>query len=144
MGRWALCFNNCGFANVSTNFDFHFSDNICNCSHPVYPSPGLAILNLKIYLILSSLKVVLTHILLSARLTILRHWKSNNLPTMSEVISTTHLHFTYKIMFASAKGFFTSVYLLYGNHGNTRKVLLLIESLCCVDSLELKMFIFLI
>lgn len=70
----------------------------------VVPSPGLALLSLDIELFPPHLRTMVTHILLAARLTIVRHWKDNNPPTILETLQTTNRHSIYEKQFAYSIG----------------------------------------
>lgn len=65
---------------------------------------GMAILSLGIESIPGPSIVIVIHVLLSARLSIMRHWRDHVVPTLSEVIKTTNTHATYEIMFAAVQG----------------------------------------
>lgn len=64
--------------------------------------PGLAILNIDVEDIPPPLRHVVIHILLAARLSIVRYWKSNLSPNSSETIRRTQTFYTYEIMLASS------------------------------------------
>lgn len=49
-------------------------------------------------------RVKITYILLSARLSIMRHWKDLKPPSVKEVVETTNIHSTFELMFAAAQG----------------------------------------
>lgn len=57
--------------------------------------PEMAILSLELEFTPPSHRTLISHILLATRLTILRHWKDIEAPTIWEVIATTHMHGTY-------------------------------------------------
>lgn len=67
-------------------------------------SLSLALLNLGIDTVPHHTGTVVINILLGARLMIMRHWRSPLYPSLSEVITTVHLHYTYESMFAFANG----------------------------------------
>lgn len=67
-------------------------------------SPGMALLSLDLHGVPSSCRTIVSHIILATRLTILRHWKSTDVPTVTEVIYTVHTHGTYEILHSSATG----------------------------------------
>lgn len=66
-------------------------------------SPDLALLSLNIETIPTESRTIATHILLSAKLVLTRHWKKQTAPIIQEVISTTHTHAVYEMMFASTQ-----------------------------------------
>lgn len=67
---------------------------------PTPLTPALAICSLGIEAIPHHLRTVLLHILLAARLTILRHWKDHTPPTIAETLNTIHTHASYELMFS--------------------------------------------
>lgn len=70
----------------------------------ITPNAAVAVLSLGIEYILPETRTIVTHILLSTRLVIMRHWKEANPPTFKEVVESTNSHATYELMFAAAQG----------------------------------------
>lgn len=70
----------------------------------IQPNPGLAILSLDIDLLPRVYRKIVSHVLLSTRLAITRHWKAQEIPKITEIITTTNTHITYEKMFASSQG----------------------------------------
>lgn len=68
------------------------------------PNPGLAILSLGIEEYPQPTRKIVLHILLSARLELVKKWKTPEIPSIDEIIRTTNLHITYEAMFASSQG----------------------------------------
>lgn len=64
-------------------------------------TPGSAILSFGIESFPKTTRM--THTLLSTRLSIMRHWKDWEIPTISVVVLTTNTHATYELMFASSQ-----------------------------------------
>lgn len=75
---------------------------ILNLRIPI--SQGLALLSLGIEFLHITIRTIVIHTLLSIRLSIMRHWKNCEIPTLKEVIITTKTHTAYKLMFASSQG----------------------------------------
>lgn len=67
-------------------------------------NPALAILSLGIDYFPPTLQHSIVHLLLATRLTITRHWKDKNPPTVAQAIDLTQLHYTYERMVASSSG----------------------------------------
>lgn len=67
-------------------------------------SAEMVILSLGIESIPGDSRVIVIHLLLSARLAILRHWKDSGSPPLTEIVETTNTHATYELMFASTQG----------------------------------------
>lgn len=61
-------------------------------------TPQLAILNMIPDTIPHAFKTILTHILLATRLLLTRNWKTHNVPTILEVITLVHSHYTYELI----------------------------------------------
>lgn len=71
---------------------------------PVPFFAGMAILSLGIESVPVASRVIVTHILLSAGLIIMRHRKDLRPPPITEIVDTTNIHVTYEMMFASTQG----------------------------------------
>ena len=67
-------------------------------------SPGLAVLSLGLEFFSKTNRAVISHILMSTRLAITRHWRDHTAPTMREIITTTSTHIDYERMFAASQG----------------------------------------
>lgn len=63
-------------------------------------SPGMALLSLELHSIPSPFRMVIFHILLATRLSILRYWREATVPTVSEIIQTTHTNGSYEVLHA--------------------------------------------
>lgn len=72
-------------------------------------SPGMTILSLELQSVPPSYRTIVSHILLAACLTILRHWKDPNTPEVAEVTQTIHTHGSYEVLFSSSVGNFETV-----------------------------------
>lgn len=78
---------------------------IRNFSYQTPPlSPSMAILSIDLESIPNQVRTIISHILLVTRLTILRHWKDTEPPSITEVITTVHNYGTYEVLHASAMG----------------------------------------
>lgn len=62
--------------------------------------PSLALLSLDIEQYPNPMRIIITHILLAARLSISRKWKDPDPPTLKDVVHTTHVHFTHETTLA--------------------------------------------
>lgn len=67
-------------------------------------TPALALPNLKIETIPNPLRRVTTNILLAARQSITRHWKTDQSPTIENSLDLVNLHYNYELIFASTRG----------------------------------------
>lgn len=67
---------------------------------------------------------IMANILLSAKLTITRHWKQDLAPNPSEVLHTTHQHFLWDKSFSPP----TKIYLILWN--NMETMVSLVSSIC--------------
>lgn len=67
-------------------------------------SPGMALLSLEIDSIPPSLRILVSHIFIAARLTIVRHWKDTNPPSVTETLQLIDTHRMYEIQFAWSLG----------------------------------------
>lgn len=92
----------------------------CNCLNKVWntifdivseittqflsPSPKLALLNLGINAIPPKFRHVNIHLLLVARITMTRHWKSDHNPPFIETIDIIQTHYMYEKTMASSSG----------------------------------------
>ena len=70
----------------------------------IIPSAGAALLSLGLESVPFSSRTIITHLLLSTRLSIARHWRDADPPSMSEVVETTNTHVSYELMFAASQG----------------------------------------
>ena len=68
------------------------------------PNPELAILNLGIEGFPPEFRIVVTHILLAARLLLTRNWKSNTVPSVTEVLEVTQTNYTFESLLAGREG----------------------------------------
>lgn len=68
------------------------------------PSPDLAILNLNIDSIPQPIWHVTTHILLAARLSITRLWKTEKTPSIEHTLELVNLHYSYELAMAPSGG----------------------------------------
>lgn len=75
--------------------------------------PSMAILSLGIETIPHPLRSIVSHILISARLELVRHWKRTEFPTLAEIVRTTNLHITYEVIFAASQGSYISRYPIW-------------------------------
>lgn len=73
---------------------------------PLQITPGLALLN--IVQIPNPLKNVVINILMAARLTLVRHWKSRLVQAVEEVINLVQQYYSYEQMYASASNSLTA------------------------------------
>ena len=73
------------------------------------PSPGMALLSLEMDLVPFHLRNLLSHILLVARLALVRHWKDIISPTRSVVKQIINTHGTYEQLFAHSVGKYPSI-----------------------------------
>lgn len=76
----------------------------------IIPSPALALLRIGMEHILQCFHTITTHILIAYRLSIVRHWKTPDIPTKQEVVSLIHTHCSYECMFATSEGSVPSIY----------------------------------
>lgn len=67
-------------------------------------TPDMPILSIDLHDTPLPYRTVVSHIILSTRLTILRHWKTSEAPNITEVIHTTHTHGTYEVLHTSTTG----------------------------------------
>lgn len=115
LGVSPLCWIQCG--EVGTLFHLLWScPNITQYWKQIYnlilqvlknnlePSPGMAILSLEMDLAPHHMRTLLSHILLAARLSLVRHWKDIKIPEISKVTQTINTHSTYEQLFASEMG----------------------------------------
>lgn len=86
---------------------FRIISNIVGIQAPL--SAGMAILSLGIDHIPVAARTIVTHILLSTRAVIMRHWKDTKALSVKEVVETTNTHATYELMFAAAQGNYLSM-----------------------------------
>lgn len=68
------------------------------------PSLGMALLSVERDLVPHHMRTLLSHILLAARLTLVRHWKDTKHPEIFEIIQITNTHGTYERLYASGMG----------------------------------------
>ena len=68
------------------------------------PTPGMALLSLEMDLVPYSSRNLLSHILIAARLAIVRHWRDTACPGLSEVKQIIHTHGTYEQLFVHSRG----------------------------------------
>lgn len=68
------------------------------------PSQGMALLLLGIDLIPTRMRTIVSHILLAARLTLVRHWRDRTPPGLAETLQIINTHGTYEIQFAFSTG----------------------------------------
>lgn len=66
-------------------------------------TPHLAILNLTIEDFPIHQRTVITHVLLATKLLITRNWKSDNIPSLTEVTNLVQTHFTYETLLSRSK-----------------------------------------
>lgn len=69
--------------------------------------PELALLNIGMENIPHCFHTIITYIILASRLSIVRHWKSTNIPTKHEVVTLIHTNGSYKRMFTASGGKFS-------------------------------------
>lgn len=72
-------------------------------------TPDMAILSLDLYDTPLPYRIVVSHIILATRLTILRRWKTSEAPNIMEVIHTTHTHGTYEVLHSSTTGKYDNI-----------------------------------
>lgn len=80
---------------------------------PILLTPQLSLLNLTIETLPPKLRLITSHILLSTKLLIARKWKSQEIPTISEVTSLTHTHCLYELTLSRSKPSFPKLQLLW-------------------------------
>lgn len=61
-------------------------------------TPDLALLHINLVDVPKRYRKIVLHILLSTKLVLARKWKTSNIPTLLEIIDTTHTHHTYELM----------------------------------------------
>lgn len=66
-------------------------------------TPQLAILNLNIDDFPPYQRSMITHVLLATKLLITRNWKSDNIPSLTEVTNLVQTHFTYETLLSRSK-----------------------------------------
>lgn len=66
--------------------------------------PGMALLSLEIVLIPAPLRNIVSHLLITARLTIVRHWKEVDPPPIAETLRIINTHSAYETQFARSCG----------------------------------------
>lgn len=109
-----LCWRGCG--NIGTLYHtlwscphisdfwratFNIIDQLTGTSSPL--DPALAILNISIDKYPTTTRKIVTHILLAARLNIVRKWKSQSPPTIFDMIQSVHTNFSFEMALSPDK-----------------------------------------
>lgn len=81
---------------------FHILTDITKCHIP--PTLALAILSLTIESIPPYLRLVVTYILLVAKLSLMRLWESSQAPLIENTLDLVNLNYSYELMMTSSKG----------------------------------------
>lgn len=102
MNKWVRHTISYGLTNHWTNCIFHTISK--NIAIPLELFLDLAILNLEIDTISVLSRTEVINILLTARLVLMRQWKSPSPPAVPEVLALVYLHSTYETTFAYTNG----------------------------------------
>lgn len=77
----------------------------------ISPEPGMALLNLGIKHFPPYFRTGVIHVLLAVRSLIMRYWKTNRVPNVSEALEIIQMHYTFKFLLANKHGARKSFYL---------------------------------